>query len=247
MPRRLPRNAAEKAAVEMAAEQLPILTLERTNVSRAAEELLGDLSTKLERHDIAHTRETLEVFERRLEKATSLRKEACQLAKEPVKRDPGKAAEVLDDDHRYERQFQKGTGDVELLLAGLRASLPAPPAQERVVGGQPRGFGGGHHVFEKLKLPDFDGKRKNYPRFRWEWEETATASSYPPELELRELQNKLPEVVQAEVMIMKTATEFWSFLDKEYGGRLEMTSELVRSLMHFSPSKEARTDCARFL
>ena len=47
-------------------------------------------------------------------------------------------------------------------------------------------------MFEKLKLPVFDGMRRSYPTFKLEWQETAGCSGYSPELEVRDLRKKLP-------------------------------------------------------
>ena len=69
-------------------------------------------------------------------------------------------------------------------------------------------------MFEKLKLPDFNGARRNYITFKREWEETAGCSGYSPELEVKELRKKLPKEVQA-VKVIRTTAQIWMFLDQE--------------------------------
>ena len=102
-------------------------------------------------------------------------------------------------------------------------------------------------MFGKLKLPVFDCARRNYLTFKLEWEETAGCSGYSLELEVRELRKKLPKEVQAEVKVMRTTAQIWTFLDQEYGSKLELTSTLVSTLENFQISKAARTESERFL
>ena len=75
------------------------------------------------------------------------------------------------DEHRKCVEFGKRQLEMLTLIAGLEDSL----APQLGVGGaaQP---GVGHLIFEKLKLPEFDGARRNYLTFKLEWEETAGCS-----------------------------------------------------------------------
>ena len=46
---------------------------------------------------------------------------------------------------------------------------------------------------------------------------------------------------------MRTTAQIWTFLDQDYGSKLELTSTLVNSLESFQFTKAARTDSERFL
>ena len=73
-------------------------------------------------------------------------------------------------------------------------------------------------MFEKLKLLEFDGARRNYLTFKLEWKETSGYSGYLPELEVRELRKKLPKEVQADVKVMRTTAQIWTFLNQKHPG-----------------------------
>ena len=70
-------------------------------------------------------------------------------------------------------------------------------------------------MFEKLKLPEFDGVRRNYLTFKLMWEETSGCSGYSPELKVRERKKKLPKEVQADVKVMRTTAQIWTLLERE--------------------------------
>ena len=113
------------------------------------------------------------------------------------------------DEHRRCVEFDKQQLELLTLIAGLEDSL----APQQGVGGAARP-GTGHLMFEKLKLPEFDGARRNYLAFKLEWEETAGCSGYSPEIEVRELRKKLPKEVHADVKVMRTTAQIWAFLEQ---------------------------------
>ena len=120
--------------------------------------------------------------------------EAKELARELLTIQTQDRPTLEQDEHRRCVEFNKRQLEMLTLIAGLEDSL----APQQGGGGAVRP-GAGHLMFEKLKLLEFDGVRRNYLTFKLEWEETAGCSGYSPELEVRELIKKLPKEVQADV------------------------------------------------
>ena len=48
-------------------------------------------------------------------------------------------------------------------------------------------------------------------------------------------------------MTMERGQDVWDWLDKEYRGRVKLTSALVRKLTQFTFKKTSRTDSAKFI
>ena len=56
----------------------------------------------------------------------------------------------------------------------------------------------------------------------------------------------MPAKLQPDLKNLRTMQEVWSTLDEEYGQMMENVSGLVRRLLAYKPSKEAKTDTTKF-
>ena len=73
-----------------------------------------------------------------------------------------------------------------------------------------------------------------------------TKSKFPADHKLQELKRCSPKAVQPDIKNLKTLTAVWDLIGQEYGQLLELTKELVESLVEFQYSKEGKTEDAKF-
>ena len=60
-----------------------------------------------------------------------------------------------------------------------------------------------------------------------------TKAKFPADHELGELKRCTPKAVHPDIKNLKTLSAVWDFLNLEYGELLELTTELVESLVNF--------------
>ena len=93
--------------------------------------------------------------------------------------------------------------------------------------------------FQKQPFPRFSGESRDYLCFRKEWRETV-APSHDEVFQLREIRRAVPAKLQPHLKNLRTMQEVWSTLDEEFGQMLDNVSGLIRRLLAFKYSKEAR-------
>ena len=126
------------------------------------------------------------------------------------------------------------------LVAELDSSAPQSSGAASLGGSRPRQM-----MYKKRPFPKFDGKRRNYPRFRREWSETVT-NQVASEFDLRLIRDNVPAQIQPDIKNLRKISEVWEVLDEEYGQVMELTAELIEDLTSFQFSKEAKTEDAKF-
>ena len=100
--------------------------------------------------------------------------------------------------------------------------------------------------FQKQPFPHFSGESRYYLCFRKEWRETV-APSHDEVFQLWEIRRAVPAKLQPDLKNLRSMQEVWSILDEEYGLMLDNVSGLVRRLLAFKCSKEARGETNRFM
>ena len=87
-------------------------------------------------------------------------------------------------------------------------------------------------LYKRRSLPTFNGARRNYISFKKAWTGTISGK-VPPEYELDEIRRCLPSEVEPDIKNLVSMTDVWKFLDYEYGSIMQLTNELVKSLLNF--------------
>ena len=82
--------------------------------------------------------------------------------------------------------------------------------------------------------------------FPKEWRETI-APSHDEVFQLREVRRAVPPKIQPDLKNLRTMDEVWATLDEEFGQIMENVSGLVRGLVAFKYSKEAKDESSRFM
>ena len=100
--------------------------------------------------------------------------------------------------------------------------------------------------FQKQPFPRFSGESRDYLSFRKEWKETV-APSYDEVFQLQEVRRAVPPKIQPNLKNLRTMDEVWTTLDEEFYQIMENVSSLVRGLVAFKHSKEAKNKSRRFM
>ena len=66
------------------------------------------------------------------------------------------------------------------------------------------------------------------------------------EYELREIQDRVPKEVGPDLKNLKSMNTVWEFLDKEYGSVMELTKELISSLVDFKYGDKTKGNYQKF-
>ena len=102
------------------------------------------------------------------------------------------------------------------------------------------------NYFQKQPFPKFRGESRDYLSFCKEWRETV-APSNDEVFQLREIRRAVPPKIQPDLKNLRTMHEFWATLDEEFGQMMENVSGLVRGLLAFKHSMEARRESSKFM
>jgi hypothetical protein len=155
-----------------------------------------------------------------------------------IKPEDGEA--FLQTDTQRRREVERSVSELRDTLAGVTASL-APPASAAPA------FRGNNNMMllERMPLPEFTGKRRDYPSFRRDWKDSVH-SSISPELEVRYIKKKTPAAVEPDLKNLRTMEEVWKVLDSKYGGEMDLARELIYGLQQFKYSRAARTEGEQF-
>ena len=145
--------------------------MQRKSLQDQARGILNHIKEELEKEKVTASRSSLAAQRNALQEANDRRQEAKELTRELLTIKTQDRPALEQDEHRKCVEFDKRQLELLTLIAGLEDSL----APQQGVGGAARP-GAGHLMFEKLKLPEFDGARRNYLTFKLEWEETAGCS-----------------------------------------------------------------------
>ena len=100
--------------------------------------------------------------------------------------------------------------------------------------------------FQRQPFPKFSGESRDYLAFRKEWRETVTPS-HDETFQLREIRRAVPSKLQPDLKNLRSMNEVWAVLDEEFGQVLDNVSGLVRRLLAFKLSKEAKTESNKFM
>ena len=101
--------------------------------------------------------------------------------------------------------------------------------------------------FERQSLPDFtSGKLREFPMFKKDWLELVS-DRYDPAHELRLIRKSVPKSVQHVVTRLTSMPDMWEFMDEEFGGHSELTSERIDHLHAFQYSEGAASESQKFM
>ena len=100
--------------------------------------------------------------------------------------------------------------------------------------------------FQRQPFPKFTGESRDYLTFRKEWRESVTPS-HDETFQLREVRRAVPSKLQPDLKNLRSMNEVWAVLDEEYGQVLDNVSSLVRRLLAFKLSKDAKTESLKFM
>ena len=100
--------------------------------------------------------------------------------------------------------------------------------------------------FQRQPFPKFSRENRDYLCFRKEWRETVTPS-HDETFQLWEIRRAVPAKLQPDLKNLRTMNKVWATLDKEFGQLMDNVSGLVRRLMAFKYSKEAKDETNKFM
>ena len=100
--------------------------------------------------------------------------------------------------------------------------------------------------FQRRPFPKFSGESRDYIVFRKEWQETVSPS-HDESFQLRKIRRAVPSKLELELKNLRSMNEVWSVLDEKFGQVLDNVSSLVRHLLAFTDSREAKTEALKFM
>ena len=100
--------------------------------------------------------------------------------------------------------------------------------------------------FQWQPFPKFSRESRDYLAFRKEWRETVTPS-HEETFQLWEIRRAVPAKLQPDLKNLRSMNEVLATLDEKFGQVLDNVSGLVRRLLAFKQSKEAKTESHKFM
>ena len=189
----------------------------------------------------ARTKQELETLDKELDGVVEQMAAAALLSKQMIKGKPEMAEGILRGEGEITSELKEKIAKQRRTIASRMGAVAEP-----VVGNGNRNGRDQSYMYERRKLPRFEGARRDYPSFRREWQNNVGGGQFSAEYELREIKQNTPSEVEPDLKNLKTITEVWEILDRKYGRTMELASELISGLQNFKPSYKAKTESACF-
>ena len=188
-----------------------------------------------------HVESLMRAVEDKLAMALISTQEAARLA-------PDRSDSLLENYHKVKRDAL-----ARVRAARSKMSSTTPPSNTSSTNSVPsnrslyRGDANAVRIyFQKQPFPRFSGESLDYLSFCKEWRETI-APSHEEFFQLWEIPRAVPAKIQPDLKNLRMMQEVWATLDEEFGQMMENVSGLVRRLLAFKYSNEAKGETSKFM
>ena len=189
----------------------------------------------------ARTKQELETLDKELDGVVEQMAAAALLSKQMIKGKPEMAEGILRGEGETTSELKEKIAKQRRTIASRIGAVVEPVTVNGNRNGRDHSY-----MYERRKLPKFEGARRDYPSFRREWQTNVGGGQFSAEYELREIKQNTPSEVEPDLKNLKTIVEVWEVLDRKYGRTMELASELISGLQNFKPSYKAKTESACF-